>query len=43
METENRNKKGIKQMQTIKNILSNPLNWVAILFITSQLINLIIS
>ena len=40
METTNRNKKGNK-METIKNILDNPLNWVSILFILSQLTRLI--
>ena len=41
METENRNNKGNNNMKTIKNILDNPLNWVSILFILSQLTRLI--
>ena len=40
METENTNKKGNK-METIKNILTMPLNWITILFVTCQLINLL--
>ena len=40
MEAENRNNKGNK-MQTIKNILTMPLNWITILFVTCQLINLL--
>ena len=32
----------MKTITTIKEILSNPLNWVLILFITAQTINLFI-